>query len=91
MLSIILASQLWFLDYQAIVNGKNANIGPRPHTGGSHATKAECVKTAKIELPQYQAHSPFPGATWKFTCTRRPWKLKTAAELDAIHNGHAGH
>lgn len=91
MLSIILASQLWFLDYQAIVNGKNANIGPLPYKGGSHATKAVCIKAAKTELPQYQAHSPFTGAKWKYTCTLRPWKPKTQAELDAIHNGHAGH
>lgn len=91
MLELLFASQLWFLDYQAIVGGKNANTGSRPFIGGAHATKAECVKTAKTELPQYQAHSPFPGAKWKYICTLRDWKPKTQAELDATNNGHHGH
>lgn len=92
MLPIILASQLWFINYQAVLNGQDMNARPLPFGNYAHATKAECVKDGQTSVKEFTAHNPFPGAKWSYTCTRKliP-RAKTQAELDAIHNGHVGH
>lgn len=86
--SIIIAASLWFVSYQAIQGGQDMNNRPSPIGGDAHASKAECVKDGARGVKELNAHNPYPGAKWKYTCTLRDWKPKTQAELDAIHNGH---
>lgn len=89
MLPIILASQLWFINYQAVLNGQDMNARPLPFGNYVHATKAECVKDGKAGVKDFTAHNPFPGAKWSYKCSLKPLPApKTQSELDAIHNGH---
>lgn len=94
MKAILLASQLWFVSYQAMDRQKDlAAALPVPVDGGAFATKAECVAAGATGVNHLTIHRPasikwVPGLKWKFKCRLADVRLKSPEELARIHSGH---
>jgi hypothetical protein len=90
MFAIILASQLWFVDYHAMIGTKKvATI-----TTNGFPTKAECMAEKAAELPNMQKHGPpmTPKPTrWTATCTLRGFNQLTQQQLNMLHEAPNHH
>lgn len=97
MFTITLASMLWFLDVQAMQNGRDIvkDLG-HAVAGGSFQTQLQCTREGRDRVSEFTSHPPIElmgkdGVKYTFTCTKRlPPPPKTMQELNAIHDkGHA--
>lgn len=101
MFPLIMAQMLWFLDVQAMENGKDlikTEIG-YPVAGGVFNTQTECTAQGRDRLSELKIATPEklrnrPKMKFTFTCTKRtPPPPLTLEQLKAIHDAgeHAHH
>lgn len=99
MFPLIMAQMLWFLDVQAMKDGKDLAKTVEGHRigGGSFTSKAECDKDGRDTIFQFQIAPPIPlrdqsGVKYTYTCTKRvPPPPLTLEQLKAIHDAaHQG-
>lgn len=95
MIAIILASQLWFGSYHAMVGAKD--MTPKklaPIEQEAYASKAECLSATidGVDAATYiTLHRPkevtwVKGMKWVRKCSKKAYRIPTELELNAIHD-----
>lgn len=95
-LGALLAVQLWYGDYQAMLGTKTLTEGHPPIEQQVFVTKVECDKYGASNLVDITDHPPrtapkVAGMKWVFKCVRRVPVVHTPTELNEIHDTSHAH
>ena len=98
MFTITLASMLWFLDVQAMKDGRDlANDLGHRIAGGVYQKQLECERDGRDRVSEFNSHPPIElmdkrPITFTFTCVKKlPPPPKTMQQLNEIHDGSHAH